>query len=104
MSNVVVVQAGLSQVITAGGIDSRGPYFPIRYFLLVYDPRIDPNIHTIGEGASTDVQEFSATSLSGDASAIQTGGNYIFNISGKVKHHYIIKFLSYRLIVASFHK
>ena len=82
MGNVVITSAGLSQAITAGGADSNGPLFPIKYFLLVYDPRIDSNIHTVNLDPDTDVQAFSATSLSSDSSPVETGGHIIYNESG----------------------
>lgn len=82
MSNVVVTSGGLSQVISAGGSEFSGPFFPIKYFLLVYDPRIDENVHTVNEGLDTDVLEFSATSLSGDTNPIEGDGHIVYNVDG----------------------
>ncbi len=75
MSNVIVISGGLAGAITAGGIGSNGASFPIKYFLLAYDPSIDPDIHGTGV---TSASVFSATAAYGDSSLIQRGGNYIF--------------------------
>ena len=81
-TNVIVTSGGLSHAISAGSPGFNGPAFPIKYFLLVYDERLDKTIHSVNAGLITDVLEFTATATSADNSAIQTGGHLIFNKAG----------------------
>lgn len=81
MTNVIITNAGVNEIISAGGASSSGPYFPIKYFLLVYDPSFDESIHSVNLGLSTDALPFSANSLSADTNAVQHSGHLIFNIA-----------------------
>lgn len=81
MTNVVITNSGVNEIISAGGASSSGPYFPIKYFLLVYDPSFDESIHSVNLGLSTDALPFSANSLSADTNAVQHSGHLIFNIA-----------------------
>lgn len=76
MSNVIIVTGGLNQAITVGTSATNGPSFPIKYFLLAYDPNIDPEIHA--PGTPTSATAFSGVATFGDVSLIQRGGHYIF--------------------------
>jgi hypothetical protein len=77
MSNVIITSGGINNgAIEAGGPGTNGPYFPIKYFLLAYDPAIDGDIHTI-DGV-TSATPFIDTVEYGDTSLIKNGGHYIF--------------------------
>lgn len=76
MGNVIVVSGGVNAPIVAGASGSNGASFPIKYFLLGYDPAIDPTIHSIA--GATSATPFNETVLSGDSSLIQRGGYHIF--------------------------
>ena len=77
-----LMNQGMSAVISAGGENANGAYFPIRYFLPIYDPRMDDNIHT--EGVVTSAQDFSATvDITDTTDSIKTeDGHIIYNDSG----------------------
>jgi hypothetical protein len=81
MTNVIITNAGVNEIISAGGALSSGPYFPVKYFLLVYDPSFDESIHSVNLGLMTDSLAFSANSLSADSNAVQHFGHTIFNIA-----------------------
>jgi hypothetical protein len=80
MTNVVIVSAGTNEIIS-GAPHLNGPYFPVKYFLLAYDPSFDNTIHS-NANLTTDSLPFSATSLTGDTNGVQHSGHLIFNIPG----------------------
>lgn len=75
--NVQLMDSGLSAAVSAGGENTNGVYFPIKYFLPIYDPRIDTDIHT--EDTVTSAIDISASMSASDTNPIENGGHAIFN-------------------------
>jgi len=80
MSNVVLMDSGLTYAISAA---NAGPLIAIKYFLPVYDYRIDSNVHN-GEDWGTSAIDLSASALSDDTTP---HGEIIYNIDETIKSY-----------------
>lgn len=87
MANTVITNYGAQYVLSAGGL---GPYIAIRYFLPVYDFRIDNNIHT-NQSYSTAAITYDSTIAATSAIVGSPTGEKIWNEVGyNLSTNYIV--------------